>query len=145
MTNPLGLPSVTNTEGRARLDGLRVLLVEDSWIIAQSYAGLLDPLGVEVLGPAAGLPEARKLLSENEVDVALVDMQLQGESASDLVVALGRRGVPVVVVTGYEVPAALDGNAVAVLKKPVRAEHLLRSLRAVVAARDHARGLGAVR
>ena len=113
------------------LNGLRVLMVEDTWIIAQSYAGLLEPLGVTVLGPAANIADATRLLGENAVDAALVDINLQGELAYDLIDCLHRRRIPIVVVTGYEVLPRLDDTAIAVLKKPIRAEQLLRELRAI--------------
>ena len=113
------------------LNGLRVLLVEDSWIIAQSYAGLLEPLGVSVLGPAANLSDAARLFAENEIDAALVDINLQGEQAYDLIDTIHQRGIPVVVVTGYELLPRLGDKAFAVLKKPIRAEQLLRALRSI--------------
>ncbi len=113
------------------LNGMRVLLVEDTWIIAQSYAGLLDPLGVSVVGPAANVADATRMLGENVIDAALVDVNLQGEFASDLIDAIHRRGIPIVVVTGYEVLLRLGDIAFTVLKKPIRAEQLLRALRAI--------------
>jgi DNA-binding NarL/FixJ family response regulator len=114
---------------------MRVLLVEDTWIIAQSYAGLLEPLDVTIVGPAARLEDARRLLAENEVDAALVDMNLHGEYAYALIDALAERCVPTVVVTGYEVLPRLEGRVAAVLKKPIRAESLLRALRTIAANR----------
>lgn len=118
------------------LNGLNVLLVEDTWIIAQSYAGLLDPLGVNVLGPASNIAEATRILGESRIDVALVDINLQGELAYDLIESISRRGIPIVVVTGYEVLPRLGDRAHAVLKKPIRAEQLLRVLRKIAAARQ---------
>ena len=104
----------------ASLDGLRVLLVEDTWIIAQTYAGLLEPLGITVLGPAANVTEARALLDNDDVHVALVDMNLQGEPADALIEALGKRGVPVVVITGYEVVPRLELSHSWEMRLPVR-------------------------
>lgn len=115
------------------LSGVRVLLVEDTWIVAHGYAGLLEPLNVTVVGPAARLSDAQRLLAENDVDVALVDMNLQGEYAYELIDVLLQREIPVVIVTGYEVLPRVEGRVAAILKKPVRAEQLLRSLRSIVA------------
>lgn len=110
-----------------------MLLVEDTWIIAQSYAGLLEPLDVTIVGPAARLADAQRLLAEHSVHAALVDMNLQGEYAYELVDALLERNIPTIIVTGYEVLPRLEGRVAALLKKPIRAEHLLRALRSVVA------------
>ncbi len=113
------------------LNGFRVLLVEDTWIIAQSYAALLEPLGVHVIGPAVNARAARQLLDESDLDAALVDMNLQGELAHELIDLFNERNIPVVVVSGYEFVPRLEPKVVTVLKKPIRAEHLLRTLREI--------------
>ena len=49
--------------------------------------------------------------------------------AYDLVDRLNERGIPVVVITGYEVLPSLADKAVTILRKPLRAEALLKTLR----------------
>ncbi len=115
------------------LDGLNVLLVEDTWIVAQSYAGLLEPLGVNVIGPTATLAAAHGLLDDGTIDAALVDINLKGETAYELIDLLCERHIPVIVVTGYETLPRLTDKVEVVLNKPIRAEHLLRTLRGIVA------------
>jgi CheY-like chemotaxis protein len=119
------------SSGTVSLSGLRVLLVEDTWIIAQSYAALLEPMGVVVLGPAANVADAIVIAGEGAIDAALIDINLQGEFAYDLIDRLHQARVPVVVVTGYEILPRVEGKTVAILKKPIRAEQLLRALRSV--------------
>ena len=121
--------------GAGSLRHMRVLLVEDTWIIAQSYADLLIPLGIDVIGPAVNLHEANRLLSGERIDAALVDMNLQGEMADSLVESLHRRNVPVVIVTGYEVLPSIGTQATAVLTMPIRAEQLIKTLRGICAAK----------
>jgi len=92
---------------------------------------LLEPLGVEVVGPAATLADAERLVTASQVDVALVDLNLQGELAHGFIDDLNERGIPVVIVTGYDASPRLSAKAVMVLKKPIRAEQLLKTLRAI--------------
>lgn len=119
----------------ASLVGLRILLIEDSWIVAQSYAALLDNLGAEVLGPVVTVAEALRLIKDGPIDVALVDMELQGELAFEVVDELALREIPAVVVTGLDVAEQLGGKARAFLRKPIRVEALIKELRAIAAHR----------
>lgn len=116
---------------RVSLAGMRVLLIEDSWIIAQSYAALLEPVGVEVVGPAGSLQEATRLATEQQADAAMVDMDLRGELATGVIDVLHARGVPVIVVTGFEQLPEFGDKVRLVLKKPIRAERLLKALRSI--------------
>lgn len=121
-TSPV--PSSSNA-----LAGKRVLVVEDVWIVAQSYVALLEQLGVIVCGPAGTVSEAMGLIETQPVDAALVDLNLNGEMAISVVETLAGRGVPVVIVTGYDVAPELAAKAAACLSKPVRAEALLKAFR----------------
>ena len=58
--------------------------------------------------------------------------------AFDLIGKLHERGVPVIVVSGYEVVPALKQRVAAVLTKPIRAEALLTELRMVIARKQPA-------
>lgn len=113
------------------LDGTRVLVVEDSWIVAQSLKAILEIIGAEVVGPAATLEDATELAEEGKLDVALMDLDLQGRMADALIHDMHHRGLPVVIVTAFEVSPDLARKAVAVLPKPVRAETLLSCVRQI--------------
>ena len=116
------------------LCGVRVLVIEDVWIIAQSYVSLLDNLGAIVSGPACTIAEAMSLIEAAPIDAALVDMNLHGEMAYGVVEALNSRGVPVVVATGYDVVPELEHKVCAFLRKPIRAEALIKSMRSIAGA-----------
>lgn len=113
------------------LKGYRILVVEDSWIVAQSLKSILEVIGATVVGPAATLDDATALADAAGFDVAIMDLDLQGRMADGLVAEMHRRDVPVVIVSAYEVPPTLADKAVAVLPKPVRAESLLTRLRQI--------------
>ncbi len=83
------------------LDGLRVLVVEDELLVAIEIQSLLDDLGCEVVGPVATVREALDVIRGQELDGAVLDVNLQGEHAYAAAEALRARSVPFVFVTGY--------------------------------------------
>ena len=118
----------------AELRDLEVLVVEDSWHVANALKALLVELGVKVAGPAATPAEAERLLATCAPDVAIVDINLKGEMAYELIDSLNERGVRVVVISGYAVPQVAQSKVAAVLQKPFSARSLLAILRQVPAA-----------
>jgi DNA-binding NtrC family response regulator len=115
------------------LDGLHVLLVEDTWQVGEAIKGLLQAMGAEVAGPAATTAEADRLLSERTPDAALVDFCLRGgELADSLIDRLNDRGVSVIVISGYEVLPAPTAQTVAILRKPFTDTQLLATLKPLV-------------
>ena len=70
----------------SNLNGLCVLVVEDSWQVSTSLKRLLEARGADVAGPVATVSDAARLVSERPIDVALVDINLRGgELAYDLI------------------------------------------------------------
>jgi DNA-binding NtrC family response regulator len=111
------------------LDGLRVLIVEDSWPVARGLKQLLDAMGAEVVGPVATSADAERLISQRIPDAAVVDIHLRkGEKSHDLIDRLHDRGIRTVVITGYGDVSLGPGKAVAVLQKPFSEELLLAAL-----------------
>ncbi len=60
----------------SELQGLGILLVEDSWHVGKAIKFLLRILGADVAGPAATTAEADRLVAERTPDVAIVDINL---------------------------------------------------------------------
>jgi CheY-like chemotaxis protein len=113
------------------LAGVRVLVVEDTWHVARAMKGLLEGLGMEVIGPAATVSEAEQhaaLMPER----ALIDINLKGEMAYSLIDHLHDEGIPIIVVSGYAVLTSLTEKAVAILQKPYMASELIAALHGVV-------------
>src|SRR5262245_16093439 len=114
----------------ARLDGVRILIVEDSWSLATAVQSLRRAWGADVLGPAATTADAMRLISERVPDVALVDINLRNDERADgLVDHLHDRGIRVVVMSGYAEIRLPPEKVAAILPKPVREAELLASLR----------------
>jgi CheY-like chemotaxis protein len=125
--------NVAGLHGVSELNGLRVLVVEDSWHVASALKSLLEELGVDVAGPAATLEDAERLLAAREPETAIVDINLRGEMAYGLIDRLHSQGVRVVVISGYAVPKVAEGKVAAILQKPFSAKSLLAVLRQAAA------------
>jgi len=110
------------------LKGVRVLVVEDHWHVANALKLCLETEGMTVSGPAATTADAQRLATEQKPNLAVVDINLKGETAYVLIDHLIDRGVPVVVVTGYAVLPELTEKVVAVLQKPFNGPELLAAL-----------------
>jgi len=80
---------------------VRVLVVEDEYLLADALADGLAALGVQVIGPVGGLAEALALVEAAPIDGAVLDINLRGEMVFPLADALAARGVPYVFATGY--------------------------------------------
>ncbi len=62
------------------------MLVEDHASFRQAIALILDrEAGIEVVAQAGTLEEARRLLAEREVDVAILDLHLPDGDGKDLI------------------------------------------------------------
>jgi CheY-like chemotaxis protein len=111
------------------LQGLRVLVVEDGWQVADGLKLSLEQWGMIVAGPVATAREAQSLVIACRPDLAVVDVNLKGEMAYRLMDWLHDRGIQVVVISGYEdLPGSLAKFA-AVLQKPFTDATLLTTLK----------------
>ena len=99
-------------------------------LLGMEMERLLERHGYTVLGPAQTVAGALALLDHEQPDIALLDLNLNGESAISVAAALTKQDVPFVVVTGYgeTVLRELDLQAALYLKKPVNHQVLVRSL-----------------
>jgi len=90
----------------AALQGRRVLVAEDEYMIAEEIALVLGDAGADVLGPVPSVGDAVRLIAaENPIDCALLDVNLGKEAIWPVVDALLARGVPLVLATGYDASA----------------------------------------
>lgn len=83
------------------LAGLRLLVVEDEYMIAEHISMLLEDFGCDVAGPVATIEEALTVLKKGGLDGVLLDANLDGESSALIATALNDALVPFVVATGY--------------------------------------------
>jgi CheY-like chemotaxis protein len=112
------------------LTGRRVLVVEDEYFLADDLGRALTQLGAEVLGPVATREEAFELLASGErIDLAVLDINLQGESVFPVADTLLEQGVPFLFATGYDQTAIpLQYQQVPRWEKPFAPEALAQAL-----------------
>lgn len=98
---------------------MRILLVEDEFVIATMLQDmLLSLLPCEILW-ASRVARAMQLVHENEFDGAILDVNVAGEKIYDVAELLRSKQVPMVFSTGYSSdPIAVAMSKHAILKKP---------------------------
>lgn len=106
---------------------LRVMVVEDEFIIADEIAAILEDYGHEVVGPFGSVEQAAARLSAGETpDCAILDANLRGKSSVPLAETLRDLGVPICLCTGYRsADLRTTFGEVPVLQKPVNARALM--------------------
>ena len=115
--------------------GKSVLVVEDEFIIGMMLCQELERAGAVAIGPLASVADAVKKIEAKTVDLVILDAKLAGGSGGDLVACLKDRGIPYVVVSGYEkagLPRELKGAPF--VAKPVSMPLLLEAINVVTAA-----------
>src|SRR6185503_9803563 len=83
------------------VEARRILLIEDSPVVAPFTADLLSELGCAVVGPAPNMAAARELIDGEEFDAAILDVHIRGERVFPLCEALEAKSVPFVLTSGY--------------------------------------------
>jgi len=116
----------------SRLEGLRVLVVEDGWQVADTLKLVLEQRGMIVAGPVATPDEARLLASEVRPALAVVDVNLKGVMAYELMDWLHDKGIRIIVISGYEDHPCSLAKFAAILRKPFTVKTLLATLQRVV-------------
>ena len=108
---------------------MRILIVEDEFVVGMSLHALVRKLGHEVIGPIGRLSQALDSVIRQAPDAALLDVNLHGEMVYPVAHALTQRSVPFVFVTGYD-PRQIraDYRHRTVLQKPFNREGLQRAL-----------------
>jgi PAS domain S-box-containing protein len=110
--------------------GLKVLIVEDSLLLALELEAGLEDAGVEVVGCAAELGEALSMV-EKDFDVAVLDADLNGQSVAPVAEILRSMGRPFVFATGYADKAAPMGFDAPIVRKPYNVHQIARAVAGV--------------
>lgn len=118
--------------------GLRVLIVEDMWLVAEDLTMELEDMGCHVVGPAGGLEQGLTIAQAETLDGALLDVNLGSENSFPIAIALQARGVPFVFLTGYDSPEAFPSELAEVprLSKPLNSRDLASALAGFTAGSD---------
>lgn len=129
---PAGLGVADST---LALRGRRVLVVEDSALVAMELETTLRAQGAEVIGPVARIEDALSAIAVRPPDAALLDIDLDGVAVFPLADALAEGQVPFVFTTGYEARLVLPPRFAdrPVLAKPYRGEEAAAALARLLA------------
>jgi CheY-like chemotaxis protein len=80
---------------------MRILVVEDELMIRMLLEDMLGELGYTVAAEAARIEEALDAAKNADFDIAILDVNLNGQPISPVADALVARGMPFVFATGY--------------------------------------------
>ena len=110
-----------STPSSSPLSGLRVIVVDDEALVAMLLEDMLGDLGCVVVATAGRVDQALDLMSDPNIvfDVAVLDVNVAGESVTPVAEAVTARGGAIVFATGYGesgVPEAFRGRPT--LQKP---------------------------
>ena len=83
------------------LAGRRILVVEDSPVVAPFTVNVLEDLGCVAVGPAPNMATARELIENETFDAAIMDVHIRGERVFALCDLLDARDVPFLLTSGY--------------------------------------------
>ncbi len=112
------------------LNGQRLLLVEDSLIIALDAEDILNRLGADHVATAASVDAALDLIAATPPSVAVLDINLGSTTSFAIADALLERDIPFMFATGYgeqaQFPDQHRGRPV--VQKPYTIENLARTL-----------------
>jgi len=91
----------TGRRDRSAFKGLRVLVVEDEFLLALLLEEELVSAGCSVVGPFSGLAQAMEAARRETFDLAILDINLNGEMVYPLADELSGSGVPFIFMSGY--------------------------------------------
>jgi DNA-binding response OmpR family regulator len=112
----------------------RVLIVEDEMLIALMLQDMLEDEGMVVEGVATSLAAGLALARTADAEIAILDINLNGEEAYPVADVLRSRGIACIFSTGYGAGNLKDGyDTVPQLIKPYQQDMLRTVIEAALA------------
>jgi DNA-binding response OmpR family regulator len=122
----------------ASLQGRRILIIEDEFLLALDLELALQRAGAEVIGPASTLAKAEALAETDRLDAVVLDVRLGSEDTLALAPRFVERDVAILFHSGHaeyaEVAVGTPGAAFA--GKPAAPDQIIERLAALCAKRD---------
>ncbi len=117
-------------DGADQTRSLKILVVEDTFLIGVQLKKDLESLGHHVIGPAASVQKAHELIEREQVEAAVLDINLGHEDSYPIAGTLHGRNIPFLFITGYNeltiTGSEFEGRAL--LRKPILLSELEESL-----------------
>ncbi|QJD59691.1 response regulator [Pseudomonas sp. gcc21] len=112
---------------------MNVLIVEDEALIAMLLEEMLDTRGYNVAAHASTLAEGETMASSLDVDVAILDVSLAGETVFPVAERLSDRGIPFMFTTGFGAAGMPEAWADRpVFSKPYEIDSLIETIQQLV-------------
>lgn len=116
-------------EDIADLNGKRIVVVEDDYLLATDICRELRDLGATVLGPAPTPFYAAQLIGRRKIDAAVLDVRLHGADVFGVADLLHEQGVPILFATAYDrkaLPRRFQDSSL--LEKPLDRKKLISEI-----------------
>lgn len=110
----------------------RVLIVEDTALIAMFLEDIVRECGCEVAGLAFNIETARQAVARANYDAVLLDIGLDGDTSFEIADLLLERGVPFAFVTAYHKILSPRHQKVPLILKPFSSASLMNTVRSLV-------------
>ncbi len=111
----------------------RVLIVEDEVLIAMMLQDMVADAGLEVEGVANSLAAGIDLANRADFDLAILDVNLNGEEVYPVAEILQKRGIPFIFSTGYGAGGIRSGfDSAPQVLKPFQQNLLVAALKAAL-------------
>ena len=126
---------VKDRDAPGALQAAHILVVEDSLLILMELESVLLDAGAEAVWTCRSVTEALRVLAEQDVDAAILDLQLDRETSVPVARALTQRGVPFFFYSEQrdagEVRAQWPGCFV--VSKPAESQKLVATMASLIA------------
>jgi CRP-like cAMP-binding protein/CheY-like chemotaxis protein len=99
----------------------KILVVEDDYLLAETVCDLVRDSGYAVAGKVGRVETGVRFITENEIDGAVIDINLHGSDSFPICDLLDKRGIPFFFLTGYDSRIHLPArySAAVMLPKPI--------------------------
>ncbi len=110
--------------------GGKILVVEDSYLLAEMIGDFLQDCGLEPVGPVGWLPQGCQLAGERALDGALLDVKLHEALCFPIAAILKARNIPFAFMTGYKECSSIppEFRAAPLICKPFEEDELRAAL-----------------
>jgi CheY-like chemotaxis protein len=114
-----------------------ILIVEDEPLIAMMLEDFIQSIGHRVSGSCDSVGAALEEIEQGEFDLAILDVNLKGESVWPVATALRSKGTPFVLATGgYVDPPPPEFAGVPTIEKPYTIDRVTPIIESVLAGAD---------
>jgi chemotaxis family two-component system sensor kinase Cph1 len=113
----------------------RLLVVEDSIFVIMMLEAMCEKLGWDMIGPATRVDQGLRMAHADSFDLALLDVNLDGEMSWGIAATLAARGIPFAFATGYDIGSILPAEFAdsVIFSKPFRMPEVERRMSMLLA------------